>query len=110
METEAIDFLQLDADASGGITEWRKLAGMASIMHIWMAPHDEPHIHGHLLASVPNGYILESFVNPERDPLWFELYTRRPRIEKSVLYPDDVPGLAVEFDQKTLDRYGTRLL
>jgi len=27
-----------------------------------------------------------------------------------VLYLDDVPGLGVEFDQKTLDRYGTRLL
>jgi hypothetical protein len=42
-------------------------------------------VHGHLLASVPNGYILESFANPERDPLWFELYARRPKIEKSVL-------------------------
>ena len=110
LETEAIDFLQFDANANGGITEWRKLAGMASMMHVWMAPHHEPHIHGHLLASVPNGYILESFANPERDPLWFELYTRRPRIEKSVLYLDDTPGLGVEFDQKTLDRYGTKLL
>ena len=108
METEAIDFLQFDANAHGGITEWRKLAGMASMMHIWMAPHHEPHIHGHL--PVPNGYVLESFANPERDPLWFELYTRRPRIEKSVLYLDDIPGLGVEFDQKTLDRYGTKLL
>ena len=110
METEAIDFLQFDANANGGITEWRKLAGMASMMHIWMAPHHEPHIHGHLLASVPNGYILESFANPERDPLWFELYTRRPKIEKSVLYLEDIPGLGVEFDQRAIERYGTRLV
>jgi hypothetical protein len=27
-----------------------------------------------------------------------------------VLYLDDTPGLGVEFDQKTLDRYGTKLL
>src|SRR2546426_1887912 len=110
METEAIDFLQFDAHAHGGITEWRKLASMASMMHIWMAPHLEPHIHGHLLASVPNGYILESFANPERDPLWFDLYTRRPRIEKSVLYLDNIPGLGIEFDQRTLDRFGTKLV
>jgi len=110
METEAIDFLQFDAHAHGGITEWRKLASMASMMHIWMAPHHEPHIHGHLLASVPNAYILESFANPERDPLWFELYTRRPRIEKSVLYLDNIPGLGIEFDQRTLDRFGTKLV
>ena len=31
-------------------------------------PHHEPVLHGHLLASVPNGYILESFANPDRDP------------------------------------------
>ncbi len=55
-------------------------------------------------------YPLESFANPERDPLWFELYTHRPRIENSVLYLDDTPGLGVELDQKTLDRYGTKLL
>src|SRR5271157_2066538 len=41
LETEAIDFLQFDANANGGITEWRKLAGMASMMHVWMAPHHE---------------------------------------------------------------------
>ncbi len=110
METGAIDFLQFDANANGGITEWRKLAGMASMEHIWMAPHHEPVLHGHLLASVPNGYILESFANPERDPFWFELYERKPRIEKSVLYLDDTPGLGIEFSTKALERYGTKLL
>jgi hypothetical protein len=71
METDAIDFLQ-----------------------------HEPHIHGHLLASVPNGYMLESFANPEREPLWFELYTRRPKIEKVVLYLDDLPGLVSSLTRK----------
>ncbi len=110
METGAIDFLQFDAHANAGITEWRKLAGMASMMHIWMAPHHEPPLHGHLLASVPNGYILESFANPDRDPFWFEIYDRKPKIEKSVLYLDDTPGLGIEFNQKALGRYGTRVV
>ncbi len=110
METGAIDYLQFDCHAHAGITEWRKVAGMASMMHIWMAPHHEPVLHGHLLASVPNGYILESFANPDRDPLWFEIYDRKPRIERSVLYLDDTPGLGIEFNQKALERYGTKLL
>jgi L-alanine-DL-glutamate epimerase-like enolase superfamily enzyme len=110
METEAIDFLQFDCHAHSGITEWRKLAGMASMMHIWLAPHHEPHVHGHLLASVPNGFILESFANPERDPFWFEIYDRKPKIEKSILYLDDTPGLGIEFNQKAIEKYGTRLL
>jgi len=110
METEAIDFLQFDCHAHSGITEWRKLAGMASMMHMWLAPHHEPHVHGHLLASVPNGYILESFANPERDPFWFEIYARKPKIEKSTLYLDDTPGLGIEFNQKAIEQYGTKLL
>ena len=93
-----------------GEREWRKVAGMASMMYIRMAPHHEPVLHGHLLASIPNGYILESFANPDRDPFWFELYRRKPRIEKSVLYLDDTPGFGVEFDPKALAQYGTKVL
>ena len=110
METGAIDFMQFDANAHAGITEWRKIAGMASMCHIRMAPHHEPALHAHLLASIPNGYILESFANPERDPFWFELYDRKPRIEKSILYLDATPGLGVTFNQRALERYGTKVV
>ncbi|MGH9664756.1 MAG: mandelate racemase/muconate lactonizing enzyme family protein, partial [Bryobacteraceae bacterium] len=110
METGAIDFVQFDCNAHGGITEWRKVAGMASMSHIWMAPHHEPVLHGHLLASVPNGYILESFGNPERDPFWFEIYSKRPKIEKSTVFLDDSPGFGVEFNSKALAKYGKKIL
>ncbi len=110
METGAIDVMQFDCHARAGITEWRKIAGMASAYHIRMAPHHEPQVHGHLLASVPNGYILESFSNPGRDPFWFEIYDRKPKIEKSVLYLDDTPGLGVEFNGKAVEKYGTKVL
>ncbi len=110
METGAIDYMQFDCNAHAGITEWRKIAGMASMHHILMAPHHEPVLHGHLLASISNGYILESFANPDRDPFWFEIYDHKPRIEKSVLYLDDTPGFGIEFNQKVLDRYGTKIL
>ncbi len=110
METDAIDVLQFDCHAHAGITEWRKLAGMAAMSHIRVAPHHEPQVHGHLLASVPNGYILESFANPDRDPFWFEIYDRKPRIEKSVLYLDDTPGQGIEFNAAALKQYGTKIL
>jgi L-alanine-DL-glutamate epimerase-like enolase superfamily enzyme len=110
METGAIDVMQFDCNAHAGITEWRKVAGMASMMYIRMAPHHEPVLHGHLLASAPNGYILESFANPDRDPFWFEIYSRKPRIEKSVLHLDNTPGFGVEFNPKALQQYGTKVL
>jgi len=110
METGAIDFLQFDCHARTGMSEWRRLAGMASALDIWMAPHHEPVVHGHLLASIPNGYILESFANPDRDPFWFELYSRRPEIKDSVLVLGDEPGLGVELDPAALKKYGARVL
>jgi len=110
MDTGAIDFMQFDANAHAGITEWRKIAGMAAMCHIRMAPHHEPALHAHLLASVPNGYILESFANPDRDPFWFEIYDKKPRIEKSILYLDHTPGLGVAFNEKALGRYGTKII
>ncbi|MDP2999847.1 MAG: mandelate racemase/muconate lactonizing enzyme family protein [Bryobacterales bacterium] len=109
METGVIDFMQFDCHKNAGVTEFRKIAGMASMMHILMAPHHEPPLHGHLLASIPNGYILEGFANPDRDPFWFEIFDRKPRIEKSVLYLDDTPGIGVEFNQKALAKYGTKI-
>jgi len=110
METGALDVMQFDCNAHAGITEWRKVASMASMMFIKMAPHHEPVLHGHLLASIPNGYILESFANPDRDPFWFEIYDRKPRIEKSMLYLDDTPGFGIEFNQAALKKYGTKVL
>ncbi len=110
METGAIDVMQFDCHAHAGITEWRKIAGMASMCYIKMAPHHEPPVHGHLLASIPNGLILESFANPDRDPFWFEIYDRKPRIEKSILYLDDTPGQGIEFREAAIKQYGTKVL
>ena len=33
-----------------------------------------------------------------------------PRIEKSVMYLDDTPGFGIEFNQKALDKYGTKVV
>jgi L-alanine-DL-glutamate epimerase-like enolase superfamily enzyme len=110
LETGAIDFLQFDCHAHAGMSEWRRLAGMASARDVWMAPHHEPIIHGHLLASIPNGYILESFANPDRDPFWFELYKNPPQIRDSVLTLGDQPGLGVELDPAALAKYGSKVL
>lgn len=110
MDTGVIDFMQFDCYARAGITEWRKIAGMASLCHVRMAPHHEPPAHPPLLASAPNWYILETFANPDRDPFWFEIYDRKPKIEKSILYLNDAPGQGIEFRQKAIDQYGTRIL
>ena len=110
VETGAIDFLQFDCQKYAGPTEWLKVAGMAATHDVWMAPHHEPQLHGHLMTAIPNAYILESFGNPDRDPFWFELYTRKPEIVNGKLTLLDDPGIGVEFDKATLKKYGTKIL
>jgi hypothetical protein len=45
-----------------------------------IAAHHDPQIHVHAVAASPTGFILESFADPTRDPLWFGLFRERPRI------------------------------
>ena len=82
---------------------------MASMYHVQMAPHHEPHLHGHLLGSEPNGLILESFSNPVRDPYWPALYARVPQIVDGRMTLLEEPGLGVVYDADFIRRHGTVL-
>jgi len=110
LETGAIDFMQFDCQKTCGPTEWLKVASMAAASDVWMAPHHEPQLHGHLMAAIPNAYILESFGHRERDPFWFELYTRKPEIRESKLWLLEEPGIGVEFDKSVKQKYGSKIL
>ena len=58
METESIDFCNFDSSWSGGPTEWRRVAAMATVYDVKMAHHEEPQVASHLLASIPHGTYL----------------------------------------------------
>ncbi len=66
----AVDIVNFDASEAGGVTEWRRAAGMCAVHGIEMAHHEEPQIAVHMLAAVPHGTYVECFPDPERDPLW----------------------------------------
>jgi D-galactarolactone cycloisomerase len=105
IEQRAIDVLQFDGTRNGGITEWRKIAGMCSMYHVDIAPHHDPQIHGHLVAAFPNGLTVESFHNPERDPLWPDLYAESAHIEAGLLSLSERPGLGMSFNDDFVRKY-----
>ena len=102
---DAVDILNVDVTIAGGVTEWRRLAGMASLMNIGMAHHEEPQAALHLLAAVPNGLYVEIFPNPERDPLWFELPVSHPKIEDGFMYVPQEPGFGISLRPEIIDQY-----
>ncbi len=100
-----IRYMQFDCTRGGGVTEFLRVAAYAEMHGIMVAPHHDPQIHGHLVLAAPNGFAVETFPNAARDPLWTELYTRRPEIRAGMLYLGDEPGFGFEIDWKTVDRY-----
>ena len=61
IQAQAVDILQCDTILAGGITEMRKIAALASAYHIPVSPHGNPHMAVHLLASLPNAIIMETY-------------------------------------------------
>jgi L-alanine-DL-glutamate epimerase-like enolase superfamily enzyme len=57
------------------------------------------------VAGIPNGLILETFPNPERDPIWDRLFEERPQIRDGMLTISDRPGWGLTLDRETLERF-----
>jgi L-alanine-DL-glutamate epimerase-like enolase superfamily enzyme len=108
IEHAGIRIMQFDCTRAGGVTEWLKVAAYAAAHGVAMAPHHDAQIHGHLVAAVPNGYILEVFPNPLRDPLWEELFTGRPKVTNGVLRLPDSPGFGFGLNSGGMRKYATQ--
>ena len=104
-----VDYLIVDSTWAGGLTTWRKAAVMTELYQIPLAAHHDPQIHVHAVAASPTGFILESFADPTRDPLWFELFRERPQIVDGYMAVPDAPGLGLELRDDTLEKYGVKL-
>jgi len=104
-----VDYLIIDSTWAGGLTTWRKAAVLAELYQIPMAAHHDPQIHVHAVAASPTGFILESFADPTRDPLWFELFRERPQIVDGFMTVPDQPGLGLELRDDTLEKYGVKV-
>lgn len=110
LEEQAIRILQFDCTMMGGFTEGRKLSALCELNHVQVAPHHDCFIHAHIVASSPAGLIVESFTDPERDPLQAELFVNPPRIENGVLYLNQEPGLGLTLSQEAVEKYGAQIV
>jgi len=100
----AIDVCNFDASWSGGPTEWRRVAAMATTFDVEMGHHEEPQVAAHLLASIPHGTYVECF-EPDRDPIWWNLIANRPALSRGHIELSDAPGLGWELDEDYIRRH-----
>jgi D-galactarolactone cycloisomerase len=110
LEEQAIQILQFDCTMMGGFTEGRKLAALCELNHVQVAPHHDCFIHAHIVAASPAGCIVESFTDPERDPLQAELFEDPPQIAHGRLTLKEAPGLGLKLSEAALKKFGERIL
>jgi L-alanine-DL-glutamate epimerase-like enolase superfamily enzyme len=101
----AVDILNVDATIAAGVTEWRRIAGMASCFGVDMAHHEEPQVALHLLAGVPNGLCVEIFPNYSRDPMWFDLPVQQPVIQEGFMRLPAAPGFGFPLKRDVIEQW-----
>ncbi|HEY8687367.1 MAG TPA: mandelate racemase/muconate lactonizing enzyme family protein [Chloroflexota bacterium] len=104
MLTGSIDVCNFDASWSGGPSQWRRIAGMASVFGVRMAHHEEPQISAQLLASTHVGTFVETFL-PERDPIFWNMIANRPALEGGMYPIPPGPGWGLTLDEDWIAKY-----
>jgi L-alanine-DL-glutamate epimerase-like enolase superfamily enzyme len=107
--SEAVDILQPDVTRSGGISECKKIAALASAFHMRCAPH----IFGsgvgfmanmHFIASTPNAFVME--YDRTSNPLRDELIEEQPRFSEGYIYlPEKICGLGVRLTDEIIEKF-----
>ena len=110
LEEHAIQILQFDCTMMGGFTEGRKLSALCELNNVQVAPHHDCFIHAHIVAATPAGCIVESFTDPERDPLQAELFENPPKISGGWLTLNEAPGLGLTLSEAAVRKFGERIL
>ncbi len=109
VRNEAVDILQPDICTAGGITELKKIAGMAEAQHIMMAPHNTNSAVGtvasmHLDAAVPN-FLIQEYHAEFYEPHYFEVIEGLPRQKEGYVDLPSGPGLGIRLNEELMNSH-----
>jgi len=107
IERRAVDYVQLDVNRVGGITEARKIVGMAQAFNLPVIPHAHNYHNLHLVMAHANMPWAEFFPHTERDGDTFfsELFHGEPTVVDGHITLSDKPGFGVELNEEVVERY-----
>lgn len=113
LDGAALDVAIVDLGWTGGITEARKIAALADIYGVPVAPHDCTGPFSlsaalHWVSSSPNGMVQE-YSRAFYESWYQEFVDELPVIEGGRMRPSDRPGLGMELSDRILKDPETRL-
>ncbi|MAG14241.1 MAG: hypothetical protein CMN78_06565 [Spirochaetales bacterium] len=99
---QACDLLEPDIPRSGGAIEIRRIAEMADMYHMSIAPHNMASAvtaiaAAHICSTVPNFLALE--YHSHNIPLWSTMLSAKYPIKEGYMSVPDAPGIGVELDE-----------
>lgn len=101
IEQRAADIVQADPLTCGGLTEWTRIATLASAHHLPVAPHGNHYLGAHAVAAVDNGMIVESYA---RLQAWQDDFFEPMELVEGDLVLPRRPGLGIVVDEKAVAR------
>ena len=104
LDLGAAAILQPDAAVCGGVTEFRRIAALAAVQGITVAPHWLADLHVHLVAATPNATWVEYFTDTEVLNL-MEVFQTRLAVRDGALVLPQEPGLGIVLDDAAVERF-----
>jgi L-alanine-DL-glutamate epimerase-like enolase superfamily enzyme len=101
IDRRAADIIQADPHTAGGLTEWIRIAVLASAHHLPVAPHGNHYLGAHAVAAVDNGMIVESYARLQS---WQDDLFEPWDLDQGELVLPQVPGLGIGVNIDALKR------
>lgn len=99
IERGGAEIIQADPNKCGGISEWLKIAAMASAHHLSMAPHGNAPVGCSCVAAVTNGLITESYPVAHHNP-----FMAAPDFRDGYIYMNEESGLGIRWNEELIER------
>ncbi len=90
----------------GGISEWLKVAALASAYNVALAPHRAAEIHAHLASATPHTTTLEYFAPNQAGLVVFDKVMAEPlTFRNGQIEVPQTPGVGVALDWQAVEAY-----
>lgn len=98
-EKRASDMIMIDVQKVGGVTEWMRVANMASAFNIPVASHVFDDISFHLVGAIPNGIYCEYM------PFYDKIFKEPPEVKDGFVEIPPLPGTGWEIDPQAIKKF-----
>ncbi|MFC1716018.1 mandelate racemase/muconate lactonizing enzyme family protein [Candidatus Poribacteria bacterium] len=105
---QACDLLEPDIPRSGGAIEIRRIAEMAEMYYMSIAPHNmgstiTAMFAAHICSTIPNFLALE--YHSHNIPLWSNMLNIKDPIKQGYVMVPDGPGLGIDIDEEAIAKH-----